>query len=144
MPDRDIRGMMENVNYQTILAVLLRKPDKNAAPGERACRSREYLFKQLASQYVPTRTKRTESLPEDPWKALGQSKKERKTIPVLSHGTFSDFLKSLEEAELVERQESKDGSRQKGYQITDAGETAFRFLADPETSTLVRDMLERG
>jgi hypothetical protein len=142
VPDGNIRQMMENLNYQTILALLLRRPEKNHPPGEPAWWSREYLFGQLSSQYVPKRSKRVRTLPGDPWKIPDPSGKGKKTAPVLSHGTFSDFMQALEACGLVERQESGDGHRQKGYRITGAGKIAFRFLADPETSGLVRLVLD--
>ncbi len=37
---------------------------------------------------------------------------------------------------------SQAKKREKMYRITEKGETAFRFCADPGTNTLVRSMLE--
>jgi hypothetical protein len=142
VPERNIRQMMENVNYQTILALLLRRPEKNDLPEDPAWRSREYLFGQLSSQYVPKRSKRVKTLPGDPWRIPDRSGRDKKTVPELTHGTFSDFMRALEEGGLVDRQESGDGRRQKGYRITGAGTIAFRFLADPGTSMLVRQVLD--
>jgi hypothetical protein len=142
VPDRNIRQMMENVNYQTILALLLRRPEKNDLSGDPAWRSREYLYRQLSSQYVPTRSKRVKTLPGDPWRVPDRSGKGQKTVPELTHGTFSDFMRALEECGLVDRQESDDGRRQRGYRITGAGTIAFRFLADPGTGPLVRQVLD--
>ena len=57
LPDRPIRSMLANPNYQVILALLLRPVKKDAGTGVPGWVSREYLFRQLWSVYVPSRKK---------------------------------------------------------------------------------------
>ena len=51
---------------------------------------------------------------------------------------------TLEEAGLVEVRVSEETKREKFYRITDSGEIAFRFFADPVTNTLVRTELRKA
>jgi hypothetical protein len=140
LPDRSVRTMLANPNYQTILALLLRKVTKDAAPDTHGWVSREYIFKQLWSWYVPSRTKKVK--PSDPPVPPVQYKRGRKPAAELTHGTLSTLMRTLEEAGLVLEQVSGETKREKIYQITDSGEIAFRFFADPATSTLVRTELQ--
>jgi hypothetical protein len=141
LPERSVKGMMENPNYQTILALLLRtNPNiKGVVPHEWT--SREYIYKQLWSVYVPTRTKRAK--PGAPPVPPVRYKSGRKPAAELSHGTLSTLMRTLEEAGLVSERVPEETKREKLYRITDSGEIAFRFFANPATSTLVRTMLRK-
>lgn len=141
LPERSVRSMMKNPNYQTILALLLRTGNQKPEAGIQGGASREYLFNQLWPVYVPSRTKRAK--PDDPLVPPMKYKRGITPAAELTHGTFSDFMKGLVEAGLVIQGISEDTARQKVYHITECGEIAFRFFADPETSTLVQTILER-
>ncbi|MDD1694689.1 MAG: hypothetical protein LUQ71_08190, partial [Methanoregula sp.] len=131
-----------NVNYQTILALLLRKYAKNSEPAHYEWVSREYLFKQFSSYYVPIRTKKEKPgvLPAAP----APVRKGRKPAAELTHGTFSDFMRALLDGGFITQRESEDEKRQKVYRITETGEITFRFHADPATNTLVRTVLDQA
>jgi DNA-binding PadR family transcriptional regulator len=43
----------------------------------------------------------------------------------------------------VEAAPAPGNKKEKVYRITEKGETTFRFLADPVTNTLVKNMLEK-
>jgi hypothetical protein len=141
LPERPVRGMLENPNYQNILALLLRTNKKEADPGNHAWVSREYIYKQLWSLYVPSRTKKVK--PGDPPAPPVRYKKGRKRAAELTHGTLSTFMRTLEEAGLVLEQVSEETKREKRYRITDSGELAFRFFSDPATSSLVQMVREK-
>jgi len=140
-PERSMRSMMENPNYQTILALLLRREGKETNPGTHEWISREYLFKQLWSVYIPSRTKAAKhgDTPAPPV----NYRKGRKPAAELTHGTLSTFMRTLEDAGLVIGQSPAETKREKVYRITARGDIAFRFFSDPATSTLVRIVLER-
>jgi hypothetical protein len=142
MPDRNTRQMMENVNYQTILALLLRRPERNDLPEGPAWWSREYLFVQLSGQYVPIRSKRVKTLPGDPWRKPDPSGKDKKTVPDLSQATFSGFMAALRDAGLIEEAFAPGNRKVKMYRVTGHGELAFRFFSDPAPGNLVKIVLE--
>lgn len=147
LPDRSVSSLLSSPNHQMILAILLNRkmmgkdPAKGAAfAGPEVWVPRQYLYGQLFSSYVPTRTKKAE-----PGGASGPAIPERKgRVPAakLSHATFSGFMSTLRDAGLVEEEFSVDSRKEKSYRITEAGETAFRFFSDPATGSLVRSMLE--
>jgi hypothetical protein len=147
LPDRTISSLFANPNHQTILAILLNRKmmKKDAAKGKvpavpTVWVPRQYLYKQLWSTYVPTRTKLEK--PGDSEKPVVHYKKGQKPAAELSHATFSGFIRTLRDAGLIEEQYSPESRKEKSYRITEAGETAFRFFSDPATSSLVRSMLE--
>jgi hypothetical protein len=142
LPERSVRSMMENPNYPAILALLLRTTRKDAIPGVHEWISRDYIYKQLWPYYVPSRTKKVK--PGDSPKPVVQYKKGRKPAAELTHGTLSTLMRTLEEAGLVDEQVSEETKREKSYRITDSGEIAFRFFADPATNTLVRTVLQKA
>jgi len=141
LPERLVHGMMENPNYQTILALLIRTNPKISEAGLREWISREYIYKQLRSVYIPTRTKRAKT--GDPPVPPVKDRNGRKPVAELTHGTLSTLMRTLDEAGLVSERVSEETKRVKYYRITDSGEIAFRFFADPATSTLVRTMLQK-
>ncbi len=137
VPDRDIRGMMTNVNYQTILAVLLRnRPVPVPATGLPFI-PRQYLFNQVWPLYVRQRVRTP-----DPKKPVPQFKRGWKPANDLSQATFSWFLKMLTGAGLIEEGTGSKNQKEKSYRITQNGETAFRFFADPATNSLVKQILD--
>jgi hypothetical protein len=141
LPDRSARTMMTNPNYQTILALLLRSGGKTIDTGIHEWVSREYIYKQLWSVYVPSRTKKVK--PGDPPTPPVHYKKERKPAAALTPGTLSTLMRTLEEAGLVSERVSEVTKREKYYQITDGGEIAFRFFSHPATNSLVQMVLEK-
>ncbi|MCK9580606.1 MAG: hypothetical protein M0Q92_09180 [Methanoregula sp.] len=143
LPDRTVSSLLSSPNHQTILAILLnrRDLDKGAAKGAvpDPWVSRQYLYGQLVSHYVPTRTKKEK--PGDAPQPVVHDKKGRTPAAELSHATFSGFMSTLRDARLVEEGYSPESRKEKSYRITEAGETAFRFFSDPATGSLVKNML---
>ena len=142
LPQRPVRCMMENPNYPTILALLLHTNRKDAVAGVHEWWSRDYIYKQLWTIYVPSRTKKAK--PGDPVPPPVHSRRGRKPAAELTHGTLSTLMRTLEEAGLVEERVAEETKREKYYRITDSGEIAFRFFADPATNTLVRTGLRKA
>ena len=149
LPDRTTSSLFANPNHQQILAILLNRNQMNvkkaAAKGTAPAVPalwvpRQYLYKQLWSTYVPSRTKKEKT--GDSPKPVIHYKKGQKPAAELSHATFSGFIRTLRDAGLVKEQYSPESRKEKSYRITEAGETAFRFFSDPATSSLVRSMLE--
>lgn len=139
-PDRPVRGLLSNPNHQTILAFLLRQYAKAVIPGTREWVSRDYLYKQVWSVYRQTRV-RSVKKPVDPAARPLVRKRVWREPQELAHGTFSDLMKTLAAAGLVVEELSPGDNPRKGYRITERGEMAFRFYANPTTSTLVRTAL---
>jgi hypothetical protein len=104
--------------------------------------SRQYLYGQLVSRYVPSRSTKAKAQHKDPTKPVTREKKARAPATELSHATFSGFMRTLRNAGLVEEHYAPGSRKEKSYRITDAGEIAFRFFSDPATSSLVRSRLE--
>lgn len=147
LPDRTTGSLLASPNHQTILAILLNRGvmKKGTAGGTGPAVPavwvpRQYLYKQLWSAYVPSRTKKEK--PGDPKKPVVQHTMGRKPAAELSHQTFSGFMGMLCDAGLVEEEFAPASRKEKSYRITEAGEIAFRFYADPATSSLVKSMLE--
>ncbi|MCK9631191.1 MAG: hypothetical protein M0R30_06065 [Methanoregula sp.] len=147
LPDRTIGSLLSSPNHQMILAILLnrKKMKKDAAKGAvpedpALWVPRQYLYGQLVSSYVPSRTGKEK--PGAPPKPVAQYKSGRKPVAELSHATFSGFMRTLRDAGLVEEGYSPGSRKEKSYRITEAGEIAFRFFSDPATSSLVWSMLE--
>jgi len=136
-PGRDIRAMLANVNYQTILAVLLRnRPVPLPSPGLPFI-PRQYLFSQVWPYYVRQRVRKPE-----PGKPVPQYRRGRKPAHDLSQATFSSFMVKLRDSGLVEEAKDTKNRKEKAYRISREGETAFRFFADPATNSLVKMMLD--
>ncbi|OPX65541.1 MULTISPECIES: winged helix DNA-binding protein [unclassified Methanoregula] len=134
LPDRSVRTMMQNPNYQTILAVLLRKNRK----GELTWFSRSYLFSQVWPYYQRMRTRKPKA-----GDRVIQYRNGRKPANNLSQATFSSFMAHLRSVGFIEEQQDEKNRKEKAYRITEPGETAFRFFADPATSSDVKTILER-
>jgi hypothetical protein len=142
LPDRSVRSLLENPNYQTILAILLRTGKEGGKPVKEGWVARQYIFKQLWSVYKPSRTKKPK--PSDPLVKPVIYKHGRKPASNMTHPTFSGFMATLRESGLIEEESSPANRREKVYRITERGEIAFRFFSDPATSTLVRSLLEKS
>jgi hypothetical protein len=137
-PGRDIPELLRNVNYPTILAVLLR--NRPVPPGpELPYTPRDYLFSQVWPYYVRQRARKAQ--PGDP---IVQFKRGRKPANDLSQATFSWFMKTLVGAGLVEERPPGTNRRETSYRITENGITAFRFFADPTVNSVVKDVLDRA
>lgn len=137
MPERDIQALLRNVNYQTILAVLLRNRPVPPGPGEIPYIPRQYLFEQFWPYYIRQRARKP--LKGEP---VVTYKRGRKPANDLSQATFSWFLKMLAGAGLAEEISDRRNMRETAYRITADGEMAFRFFADPAANSIVKQMLE--
>ncbi|HII97955.1 MAG TPA: MarR family transcriptional regulator [Methanoregula sp.] len=136
VPDRDIRAMMVNVNYQTILAVLLRNRPVPANPDVPFV-PRQYLFQQVWPYYIRQRAKKpVEGAP------VVAGKRGLKPANDLSQATFSWFMATLTGAGLAGEVRDRRSRRETAYRITADGEMAFRFFADPATNSIVKMMLD--
>nr|WP_319376984.1 winged helix DNA-binding protein [uncultured Methanoregula sp.] len=147
LPDRSMSSLLSSPNHQTILAILLNRRDKKKEMAKSAVPTvpmswvpRQYLYRQLFSYYVPSRTRKEK--PGEPSRPVVQDKMGRKPAAELSHATFSGFVRTLRNAGLLEEEYAPESRKEKMYRITDAGETAFRFFSNPATSSLVRSVLE--
>lgn len=137
VPDRDVQAMLDNVNYQTILAVLLRNRPVSAVVAEIPYVPRSYLFTQVWPYYIRQRARKpVEGAP------VVQYKRGRKPANDLSQATFSWFLKTLKGAGLAEEAPNRQSGRETAYRITADGEMAFRFFADPVVNSIVKQMLD--
>jgi hypothetical protein len=139
LPDRTVRSMMENVNYQTILAVLLRNSPAPAVSPNYPYVPRQYLFQQVWPYYVRSRA-RTPN-PDDP---VVHYKRGQKPANNLSQQTFSTFMTQLRRAGFIKEEENRENRKERAYRLTGPGETAFRFFGVPATNSIVKMMLERS
>jgi hypothetical protein len=128
--------MMENVNYQTILAVLLRNRPV-PVPADVPFIPRSYLFQQVWPYYIRQRARTP--VPGAP---VVQYKRGQKPANDLSQATFSWFMMTLAEAGLIEGVRDRKNRKETAYRITSDGEMAFRFFADPSVNSIVKMMLE--
>lgn len=113
-----------NPNYRKVLSVL--SSAQGSKGQENRILPRSYLFTQLESFYVPVRKKgvRTETSPTKTDLFTGK----RAVIPVLSQGTFSNFLSAMIAYGLIREMAGPDGNRkEKYYRITPMGELALQF-----------------
>jgi hypothetical protein len=132
--------MMENPNYQTILAVLIRNR-KTREDGSGISRvSRHYLYQQVWPYYTRSRTRSPG--PEESIKPVVQYRKGRKPAQNMSHATFSGFVVNLRDAGLIEEGQDEKNRKEKAYRITETGDMAFRFFSDPAINTIVKTVLE--
>ena len=137
LPDRSIRTLMGNSNYPAILAVLLRKNKTAKGIFPRPWLTRSYLYNQVWPFYSRSRTRKPK--PDDP---VIQYRGGRKPAQNLSQATFSSFMTTLRNAGFIEEKQDEKNRREKAYRVTDSGETAFRFYADPAANSTVKLVLE--
>jgi hypothetical protein len=125
VPKIPLREITANPNYTRILTVLAHPPGKTE-PAPRVL-PRSYLFTQLEAFYVPVRTKgvKTDTSPTKTDVNTGK----RAVIPVLSQGTFSNFLNVMLAADLIrEVPGPTDNRKERYYQITPGGELAVQLV----------------
>lgn len=137
VPDRNIRAMMANVNYQTILAVLLRNRPVPFNPSDVPFIPRQYLFSQVWPYYIRLRERKPVM-----GAPLPQYKRGRKPANDLSQATFSSFMVRLRNTGLVEEAQDTKNKKEKAYRISGEGETAFRFFAEPAANSIIKQMLD--
>jgi len=137
LPDQPVRDVMENPNYQTILAVLIRKNKAVKGVSDMPWVTRPYLYSQVWPYYTRSRTRKPK--PGDP---VANYHKGRKPAQNLSQATFSSFTVSLRRAGLMEERLDEKNRKEKVYRVTEKGDMAFRFYADPATSSNVKMVLE--
>lgn len=115
-PGIPVATVAANKNYLRILESLARRPEK-AMEDPVTGMSRSYLYNQAAAFYVPKRTsgvKRSAGINPD--------------LHDLSQGTFSNILKTMTAAGLIEECPGPDADRKRSlYRITDAGRLALRL-----------------
>ena len=136
-PDRSIRNLMENPNYPAILAVLLRKNKTGKGIVTRSWLTRSYVYSQVWPFYSRSRTRKPK--PDD---VVIQYHGGRKPAQNLSQATFSSFMTTLRNVGFIEERQDEMNRREKAYRITDMGETAFRFYADPAGNSQVKMVLD--
>jgi hypothetical protein len=136
-PDRSIRNLMENPNYPAILAVLLRKNKTAKGIFTRPWLTRSYVYNQVWPFYSRSRTRKPK--PDDP---VIQYRGGRKPAQNLSQATFSSFMTTLRNAGFIEEKQNEKNRREKAYRVTDPGETAFRFYANPAGNSQVKMVLD--
>lgn len=137
LPDRSIRNLMVNPNYPAILAVLLRKNKTAKGIFTWPWLTRSYLYSQVWPFYFRSRTRKPK--PDDP---VIQYRGGRKPAQNLSQPTFSSFMTTLRNAGFIEERQDVKNRREKAYRVTDYGETAFRFYADPAGNSQVKMVLD--
>ena len=137
--DPAVKTLMENPNYQTILAVLLRNNRPVNGAVALPSISRTYLFTQVWQYYHRSRTMKIQTDPAIP---VPRYRKGRTAGQNMTQQTFSGFMQKLCRHGLVEEMQDTKNRKEKFYRVTDCGETAFRFSSDPAANSLVRMILE--
>lgn len=140
VPDVSVTGIMANPNYATILSVLIRRRRMADKGGEDLFVSRSYLFDQVWPLYLRSRTGKGE--PAQAGAPVVRYKRGHKPANNLSQQTFSTFFATLRKAGFVEERQEGENRKEKAYRITELGETAFRFYADPAANSSVKRELE--
>jgi len=101
---------------------------------------RQYLFDQVWPLYLRSRARKP--VPGQPGAPVVRYKRGHKPANNLSQQTLSTFLATLQKAGFVEEGREGENRKEKAYRITELGETAFRFYADPSIGTSVKRELE--
>jgi hypothetical protein len=140
MPDRSVQGMMENPNYQTILAILIRKLRTGTGASGVSWVPRHYLYGQVWPYY--TRSRARTQAPACPDTPVVRYRKGHKSAQDMSQATFSWFMANLRDAGLIEEGQNEKNRKERAYRVTEAGDMAFRFYAGPATNTIVKTVLE--
>jgi hypothetical protein len=140
VPDVSVTGIMANPNYATILSVLIRRRRMAGTGGDDLFVPRSYLFEQVWPLYLRSRARKP--APTQPGAPVLRYKRGQKPANNLSQQTFSTFFATLRKAGFVEERQDGENRKEKAYRITELGETAFRFYADPSIGTSVKRELE--
>ena len=116
-----------NPNYLKILSTLAHTPGRpEEAPGLRVL-PRSYLFNQLAGFYVPVRKTGVKVAKNRTGKTDPITGK-RAVLHELGQGTFSNILRVMIVADLLEEMTGPEGNhKEKFYRITASGELALRL-----------------
>jgi hypothetical protein len=116
-----------NPNYLKILATLAHTPGKpDETPGLRVL-PRSYLFSQLAGFYVPVR-KTGVKVAENRTGKTDRFTGKRAVLHELGQGTFSNILKVMVTADLIEEvTRPGENRKERCYRITASGEFALRL-----------------
>ena len=101
---------------------------------------RSYLFEQFWPLYLRLRARK--AVPAQPGAPVVRYKRGHKPANNLSQATFSSFMVNLRKAGFVEEGQNEKNLKEKAYRITELGETAFRFYADPSLSSSAKQELE--
>lgn len=140
VPDVSVTGIMANPNYATILSVLIRRRRMAGKGNEDPLVPRSYLFQQVWPLYLRSRARN--AVPAQPGAPVVHYKRGHKPANNLSQATFSSFMVNLRKAGFVDEGQNEKNQKEKAYRITELGETAFRFYADPSIGTSVKRELE--
>lgn len=126
VPGISIAALAENRNYLRILESLARRPEK-AMENPVTGMSRSYLYNQAAAFYVPKR-KRGVNTTKDPQGRTSTIDGGPIELHTLTQGTFSNILKTMTAAGLIEECHGPDADRKRmKYRITAAGSLALRL-----------------
>ena len=128
---------MENPNYPAILAVLLRKNKTTKGIFTKPWLTRSYLYSQIWPFYSRSRARIPK--PDDP---VIHYRGGRKPAHNLSQVIFSSFIITLLNAGFIEERQDEKNRREKAHRVTEKGETAFGFYADPAGNSTVKSVLE--
>ena len=131
MPKIAPEGVTENPNYLKILSTLAHTPGRpDEAPGLRVL-PRSYLFNQLAGFYVPVRKTGVKVVKNRTGKTDSITGK-RAVLHELGQGTFSNILKVMVMADLIEEiPRTEENRKERCYRITASGELALRLAELP-------------
>ena len=125
-PEISIAAIAANRNYLRVLESLARRPAK-AMEDPVTGMSRSYLYNQVAAMYVPKKTrgmKRSAVIPGTAASPAGGMVKPSE----LTHGTFSNILRTMTTAGLIEMRPGPVADRKRNlYRITAAGDLALRL-----------------
>jgi hypothetical protein len=116
-----------NPNYITILSTLAHTPGKtDTGTGVRVL-PRSYMFNQLAGFYIPVRKKGVKVVENTTGKTDPYTGKKA-VLHELSQGTFSNILKIMTAADLIEEMTGPEGNRkEKFYRIAASGGLALQL-----------------
>jgi hypothetical protein len=99
-----------------------------------------FLFEQVWPLYLRSRARKVE--PAQAGAPVVRYKRGQKPANNLSQATFSSFMVNLRKAGFVEEGQNEKNQKEKAYRITELGETAFRFYANPSIGSSVKRELE--
>jgi hypothetical protein len=113
LPERSVQSMMENPNYQTILAVLIRNRKTGEGASGVSWVSRQYLYQQVWPYYTRSRTRSPG--PEDPGKPVVRYRRGRKPAPKPVAGNVLRVHGESPQCGLVEEGQDEKNRKEKAY-----------------------------